>query len=256
MTQEKIHTILIDDEHRNNVLLKGLLEVNAPRVNVLGHFTEADAALEAMRQLRPQLVFLDVEMPGMNGFELLKQLEPLSFEVIFVTAYSQYAIDAFDCNAAGYITKPVNTAKLISTVQVAVERITQKHFNLHLFSMLENTLQQNREQKIPLATLNGMVFVKIDDILYCESSGNYTQFFMADKTTILVSRQLGDYEKLLPATDFMRIHDKHIINLQYIKEYRKGSGGEVVLENGATLAVAARRKDEFLSLFDKWLKRK
>jgi two-component system, LytTR family, response regulator len=252
---ETIKAILIDDEQRNNTLLKSLLENTLPQVSVLACCTAAGEAIEAIQQLRPQLVFLDVEMPGMNGFELLKSLEPVQFEVIFVTAYSQYAMQAFDHHAIGYITKPVNTAKLVDVVQLAAGRIEQKHFNQHLFSMLENTLQSNRDQKIPLATLNGMVFVKIEDILYCESSGNYTQFYLTGKRSILVSRQLGDYEKLLPGGHFMRIHDKHIINLQYIKEYHKGSGGDVVLENGTTLAVAARRKDEFLSLFDKWLKR-
>lgn len=252
---EKIITILVDDEERNNLLLKKLLEAHAPQLTVAATCTRAGEALELIRQLRPQLVFLDIEMPGMNGFELLAQLEPLEFEVVFVTAYSQYAVEAFEHNAIGYLTKPVNTTRLVSTAAAAAERIRRQQVNSHVFSMLEHTMNSNRGHKIPLTTLNGMVFVKLEEIIYCESSGNYTQFYLAENRAILVSRQLGEYEKLLPPGGFMRIHDQHIINLQYIKEYHKGSGGDVVLENGVTLAVAARRKDEFLALFEKWLKR-
>ncbi len=248
--------IILDDEKRNVQLLKNLLQEYCPALQVLAVETDAAKGMLLIDELQPQLLFLDVEMPHLNGFELLRKLEPVNFEVIFVTAYSQYAVEAFEHHAAGYITKPVNTEKLVATVNAAIGRIEQKAISKNIFSLIESSTRQSQPQKIPLATSGGMVFVKITDIMYCTSSGNYTSFMMADDKTILVSRQLGEYEKLLPETDFIRIHDKYIINLAYIREYIKGSGGDVVLENGKELPVASRRKEDFLLRFEKWIKRK
>jgi len=251
-----LNCLILDDESRNAQLLKKMLAAYCPQVQVLATESDPLKGISLITALQPQLVFLDVEMPHLNGFEILKQLEPVNFEVIFVTAYSHYAIEAFEHHAVGYLTKPINTEKLVSAVNAAAERIQQRSFSKNLFSLIENTNKQTQVQKIPLSTSNGLVFVKMTDIMYCESSGNYTSFYLDDGKIILVSRQLGEYEKLLPDNDFTRIHDKYIINLAYIKEYIKGSGGDVVLENGKELPVASRRKEDFLSIFEKWIKRK
>ncbi len=248
--------MILDDEPGNVQLLKNMLELHCPQLTVLAAETDARKGIAMIKELQPHLLFLDVEMPHLNGFETLKSLEPVNFEVIFVTAYSQYAVGAFDVQATGFVTKPVNTEKLVAAVNTATQRIEQKTINKNLFSLLEQNTRQTAPNKIPLSTSNGLVFVKINDIVYCESSGNYTHFFMHDEKKIVVSRQLGEYEKLLPETDFIRIHDKYIIHLSYIKEYIKGSGGEVVLENGKELPVSSRRKDDFLSRFEKWIRRK
>lgn len=251
-----ITCVIIDDEPKNILLLQNMLKMLCPDVKVLATETEARAGVELIREVQPQLVFLDVEMPHLNGFEVLKQLEPLSFEVIFVTAFSHYAVDAFEHQATGYITKPVNAEKLQAAVNTATKRIEEKTINKNLFSLLTQNTRQEVPDKIPLSTTGGLLFVKLTDIVFCESSGNYTYFFLSDEKKIVVSRQLGEYEKLLPENSFIRIHDKYIINLSFIKEYIKGSGGEVVLENGKQLPVATRRKEEFLARFEKWLRRK
>jgi two-component system, LytTR family, response regulator len=255
-----INCIILDDEAMNVQLLTRMLQQHCPQVNILATETNARKGMVLISELQPQLLFLDVEMPHMNGFETLKQLEPVNFEVIFVTAYGKYAIEAFEHHAAGYVTKPVNTEKLVAAVQAATGRIEQKTINKNLFSLLEHSRLPiaigTAPDKIPLSTTNGLVFVKIADILYCESSGNYTHFYLCGDKKIVVSRQLGEYEKLLPENNFTRIHDKYIINLNYIREYIKGSGGEVVLENGKTIPVATRRKEDFLARFEKWIKRK
>ena len=251
-----INCIIIDDEAKNIKLLQNMLQMYCPLVKVLATDTEAKKGLLLIEELKPQLVFLDVEMPHLNGFDLLKKLEPVNFETIFVTAYSHYAVEAFEHHATGYITKPINTEKLIAAVNTAIKRIEEKNINKNLFSLLEKNTHAAAPDKIPLSTSNGLVFVKLADILYCESSGNYTNFYLNDGKKIMVSRQLGEYEKLLPETNFTRIHDKYIINLSFIKEYIKGSGGDVVLENGKELPVASRRKEEFLARFEKWLRRK
>ena len=250
-----INCIILDDEQKNVQLLSHMLAQHCPQVNVLAAETNARKGIGLIQELKPQLLFLDIEMPHLNGFDTLKHLEPVSFEVIFVTAYGKYAVEAFEHQAAGYVTKPVNTEKLVAAVNMAMQRIEQKNINKNLFTLLEQNTRQAAPDKIPLSTSSGLMFVKIGDILYCESSGNYTHFFMQDEKKILVSRQLGEYEKLLPE-NFIRIHDKYIINLQYIKEYIKGSGGEVVLENGKELPVASRRKEDFLARFEKWIRRK
>lgn len=251
-----INCIILDDELKNVQLLSNMLAQHCPQLKLLAAETNAKKGIALINELQPQLLFLDIEMPHLNGFDTLRQLEPVNFEVIFVTAYGKYAVEAFEHHAAGYVTKPVNTEKLIAAVNSAIQRIEQKNINKNLFSLLEQNAKQSTPDKIPLSTSNGLVFVKITDIMYCESSGNYTHFYLNDNKKIVVSRQLGEYEKLLPENNFTRIHDKYIINLAYIKEYIKGSGGEVVLENGKEIPVATRRKEDFLARFEKWIRRK
>lgn len=253
---KNIKTILVDDEENNLKFLQSLIKENCIALNIIEMANNSKDGMLMIQELQPQLVFMDVDMPGMTGFEVLKKLEPLSFEVIFVTAYNQYAMEAFDYNAVAYITKPIVTEKLVTAVEKAIVKIEEKKYTQHIFSLLENVQHNKEHDKIALPTLQGLQFVKLAQICYVESSGNYSNFFLTDNSKIMVSRQLGEYEKLLPADNFVRIHDKHIINLNGIQEYIKGSGGEVVLENGARLTVAARRKDELLSRFEKWLKKK
>ncbi len=254
--QKKIQAILVDDEVNNLEYLQSLIQKNCPQIEINATYTSATAALQAMQNQQPQLVFMDIDMPELTGFELLKKLEPLQFEVIFVTAYNQYALEAFEHNAVGYVTKPIASNKLLHAIDKAIIKIEAKNYTQNLFSLLENVHPKSDNDKIALPTLMGLQFVKLSQILYCESSGNYTQFYLLNKLKILVSRQLGEYEKLLPPDTFVRIHDKYIINLTFINEYIKGSGGEVVLENSTHLPVAVRRKDELLSRFEKWLRRK
>ncbi len=251
-----IHTLIVDDEPNNVEFLQALLKENCPSIKVIATTNSPTEAILLIQQMQPQLVFMDVDMPEMTGFELLKMLEPLAFETIFVTAFNQYAMEAFECNAIGYVTKPIVIEKLTAAVEKAITKIDEKKYTQHIFSLMENMHQSNNMDKIALPTMQGFQFIKINQVSYAESCGNYTNFFLEDNTKIIVSRQLGEYEKLLPADNFVRIHDKHIINLNFIKEYIKGNGGEVILETGARLAVASRRKDELLNRFEKWLKKK
>lgn len=251
-----INAILIDDEANNINLLQALIREHCPAVNIVASAETGADGYMLIKELKPQLVFMDIDMPGMTGFELLKKLDPLSFEVIFVTAYNQYAMEAFEYNAVAYITKPIVTQKLMVAVAKAITKIEEKKYTQNIFSLLENVQHKNEHDKIALPTMQGLQFIKLTQICFCESSGNYTNFHLTDNSKIMVSRQLGEYEKLLPGDTFVRIHDQHIINLTCIKEYIKGSGGEVILENGTRLNVAARRKDELLSRFEKWLRKK
>ena len=250
-----IKAILVDDEANNTQYVKELLQQYFPLVQIAAVCNDATEGMLLIDEMLPQLVFMDVEMPGLNGFEVLQKLEPLSFEVIFITAYNHYAVQAFDINAVGYLTKPLQVDKFIKTTNTAIQKIEKENINRHLFSLLQTNAPNQSNNKMALPTQNGLIFINPADILYCHSSGNYTKFFTKDGKAILVSRQLGEFEKLLPADDFHRIHDQYIVRLQYIKEYIRGRGGELVMENNDTLPVSAGRKEAFLQRFEKWLRK-
>ena len=250
-----IKAILVDDEANNTQYVKELLQLHFPLVQIAAVCNDATEGMLLIDEMLPQLVFMDVEMPGLNGFEILQKLEPLSFEVIFITAYNHYAVQAFDINAVGYLTKPLQVDKFIKTTNTAIQKIEKENINRHLFSLLQTNAPNQSNNKMALPTQNGLIFINPADILYCHSSGNYTKFFTKDGKAILVSRQLGKFEKLLPADDFHRIHDQYIVRLQYIKEYIRGRGGELVMENNDTLPVSAGRKEAFLQRFEKWLRK-
>ncbi len=252
-----IKVVLVDDEPNNTQYVKELLEINFPQLQVVAVCNDTSEAIMAIYRHQPQLVFMDVEMPGLNGFEVLKKLEPLHFETIFITAYNHYAIEAFEVHAAGYLTKPLVIEKFIKATNIAIQKIEKENINQYLFSMLQgnNNSQSQQHNKMALPTQSGLLFIHPAEILYCRSSGNYTQFFTKDGKSILVSRQLGEFEKLLPSEDFHRIHDQCIVRLQYIRQYIRGRGGELVMENNETLPVSASRKDGFLLRFEKWMRK-
>ncbi|MBP6432944.1 MAG: response regulator transcription factor [Ferruginibacter sp.] len=250
-----IKALLIDDEPNNTTYVNELLKTHFTSIQVLAISNDSNEGLLLIDELQPQLVFLDVEMPGLTGFDILKKLEPINFEVIFITAYNHYAVDAFENNAIGYLTKPLQVEKFIKATNTAISKIEKENINQHLFSLLQNNAAKTSNNKIALSTQNGLLFILPEDILYCQSSGNYTKFFTKDGKHILVSRQLGEFEKLLSAEDFHRIHDQYIVRLQYIKEYIRGRGGELIMENNDSLPVSANRKDAFLQRFEKWMKK-
>lgn len=250
-----IKAILVDDEPNNTTYVGELLQKYFPQVDVAATCNEATGATKLLQELQPHLVFLDVEMPGLTGFDVLEKLEPIPFEVIFITAYNHYAVQAFEMHAMGYLTKPIDVEKFVKVTSAAIQKIEKQEINRHLFTMLQAQQLPNHNNKIALSTQSGLIFINPGDIMYCQSSGNYTKFYNKDNKTLLVSRQLGEFEKLLPAEDFHRIHDQYLVRLQYIKEYVRGRGGELVMENGITLPVSVSRKEGFLLRFEKWLRK-
>lgn len=251
-----IKAILVDDEPNNTQYVKELLLQHFPAVEITAICNDAAEGMLLIDELQPQLVFMDVEMPGLNGFDVLQKLEPVSFEVIFITAYDHYAVQAFDVHATGYLTKPIVVEKFIKVTAAAIQKIEKDDINRNLFSMLKNNGTKETPDKIALPTQTGFHFVQSNDIIYLESNGNYTQFYLQNKRKITVSRQIGEYEKLLPADIFVRTHDKYIINIECLAEYMRGNGGDIKLQNGVVLPVSMRRKDNLLLRFEKWMKRK
>lgn len=243
-----IKTILVDDEARALTSLEKLLGMHCPDVEVLGLCRDADEAIEKMRQVQPDLVFLDISMPGKDGFELLQSLSSIPFEIIFVTAYNQFMLQAFQFSAVDYILKPVDYRLLTAAVDRAKLRIEQKSGSQHIETLLYNIKRHDspRKRKLCIPSLRGFQVIESQDILYCEANSNYTNIHLLDRPGILASKPLLEYETLLQDSGFVRVHKSFLVNLDHIKEYVKGEGGSVILSNGREIEVSRRKKEELL----------
>jgi len=242
-----IRTVLVDDEIDSIRVLQKLLESFCPQVAIVGTANGVETALQVIRETDPDLVFLDIEMAQGNAFDLLNQLQPLSFQFIFVTAFDDYAIRAFKYSAVDYLLKPVDIDDLRSAISRVQERPLEKDLTQKMRTLLEHmgSLQMS-QQKMAIPTITGLMFVPVQEILRFEAKGNYTTIVMANNDTILATKTIKDYEEALPEAIFYRIHNSHIINLSRIREYQKGRGGSVVMEDGTVIEVASRRREEFL----------
>lgn len=246
-----IKAIIVDDEPRNIRILKNLLEEFCPEVIVGGEAESAETAIHLIRSAQPDLVFLDIEMPFGNAFDLLDKLMPVNFQVIFVTAFDNYALKAFRYYALDYLLKPVDIEELKAAVKKAVERVKEKNMSQTLDVFIQTMKpSKNTLQKIGLPTNDGLVFTNIEDIVRCEASGSYTIIYLHDKQKFIVSKSLKEYEDLLPEDNFCRIHHSHIVNLAYVKKYFKGRGGYIEMNDNTTIEVATRKRDEFLAKFE------
>ena len=245
-----INAVIIDDEPKNVRVLKNMLNEFCPEVSLLGEANDSNEGKELIQRKKPELVFLDIEMPYGNGFDLLNALIPIDFEVIFVTAFDKYMLQALKYSALDYLLKPVNIEELKAAVKHAEARINKNSINQQLTVLLENfKKQESGLKKIAVPTADGFDFILIEDITRCEAQGPYTRIFIKDSKSILVSKPLKEYETLLPDNIFLRIHNSHLVSLNYIKKYNRGRGGYIEMDDGTMLEVATRRKDEFLSRF-------
>ncbi len=245
----EIKAIIVDDEQHCIDALRAMLEKKCPEVTVLAGVHSVEEARQTIDVLQPDLVFLDVEMPHQNGFELLKHYDRISFDVIFTTAYEQYALKAIKFNALDYLLKPFSVQELQDALRKFQERRQQKSDSaiapLEVFLQNMKILQQTNK-KIALPTINGLVFMPVQSIVRCESTGNYTRIFFTDKKQLLVSKPLKEFEELLTDVDFFRVHNSHLINLQQMESYIQGEGGFALMSDGAQVEVSRRRKAEFL----------
>ena len=242
-----IKTILVDDEARGLSSLKKLVQLNCPDLQVIAECRDAPDAAEAILMLRPQLVFLDISMPGKNGFDLLNELKEIHFEIIFVTAHNQYSLQAFRYSAVDYLLKPVDERLLTDAVQRAADRINTHNISSNIDTFLYNLQHRPAEMKLCISSLKGFQVVHLSDIVYCEAESSYTIFHTVNGMTIVASKCIIDYELLLEDNFFCRIHKSYLINLAHVKEYIRGEGGSVILTNGREVEVSRRKKEVFLS---------
>ncbi len=243
-------TIIVDDEPKNMRILKKLLQDYCPQISIIGEAGDVNAAHKIITELNPEIVLLDIEMPYGNAFDLLDKLMPVKFEVIFITAYNNYSIKAFRYSAVDDLLKPVDIRELQDATQKAINRITANRINEHVSLLLSNLKDNaNSNPKIAVPTPEGYVFVHIEDIIRCESNGAYTYIYTVKKERVVASKNIKEYEEILPKTNFFRIHNSHLVNLNRILRYNKGRGGTVTMEDGTELEVASRRRTEFLDNF-------
>ncbi|HYF31047.1 MAG TPA: LytTR family DNA-binding domain-containing protein [Chitinophagaceae bacterium] len=246
-----IRAIIVDDEPKNRKVLRSLLTDFCPEVSIAGEAGSAEEASKVVSNENPDLLFLDIEMPYGNAFDLLDKLMPVNFEIIFITAFDEYTLKAFRYSALDYLLKPVDIEELKTAVKKASEKIHLKNLNRQLANLLQNIHpSRTATPKIALPTQDGFVFQSTKDIIRFEAKGNYTYIFTNDGQKHISSRTIRQYEEMLPDKLFFRIHNSHIINLNYIKKYNKGRGGQVIMTDGSILEVATRRKDDFLALFE------
>lgn len=246
-----IRCILVDDEPRNNQILQNLLETWCPGVQVEAVATSVENAINLSRFLKPDVVFLDIEMPGQNAFDFLQAMRPVSFEVVFVTAFDQYAIKAFRYGAVDYLLKPVNIDELKETTRRILSRKRQKNINERIELYLDNLQAKQASRKLAIPSKDGFVFHDTEDILYCIAEGAYTSFILSGGKKLISTGTLKHFEELLPEADFFRINHSALVNLKHVTSYNKGRGGFVIMTNGEKIEVAQRKKEEFLALFEK-----
>jgi len=240
-----LNAIVVEDEEKSREILKNYIAKYCPKVTVLGEAANVDEALVLIRNNELDLVFLDVEMPYGNAFDLLDKVGDRTFETVFVTAYDHYALDALNAHASYYLLKPISIDSLIEAVDY-VQEIKEKE------NKLQNTVLKPRQAtvtgKITIPLQNGFEVLQIEDILYCQADDNYTQIFLQNKKK-LVSKTLKYFEEALSESGFARVHKSYLVNINAITEYKKGKGGSVVLFNGKEIMVSPARKKELLAYF-------
>ncbi len=239
--------VLIDDESSSRNSLHQKLVTHCPNITILAECDSGEEGIKAIQTHDPDIVFLDVEMPRMNGFVMLQQLEQRSFELIFTTAYDHYAISAIRFSALDYLVKPIEIKTLKEAVERAREKIQTDLPNQRIETLLHNLIdEKNLHNRIAIPSLEGLQFIDITDIIYLEAESNYSFIYLQTATRITVSKTLKDFEELLPSHTFIRIHHSYIINKNHVRKYLKGEGGQVLMSNGKLLDVARRKKEDFM----------
>lgn len=248
MNETTINAVIIEDEPKNVALLKKMLEIYCPQVSVYGDANSVESAISLIAKVNPELVFLDIEIGGGNAFQLLDIIKPVMFDVIFVTAYDNYLLQAIKHSALDYLFKPINIPELISAVKKSSERIQAQKVSKQLNSMLQNLSAPKPPATITLPTAFGFYLIAVQNIIRCEAKGSYTVFYTNDQKTHTASKTLKEFEDVLPADTFFRAHYSHLINIHFVVKYHKGKGGIIEMKDKSKIPLAARRKNDFLNL--------
>ena len=245
-----IRSIIIDDEQSAREGLRIILKKYCPDIDIVASCEKPEIGLEKVKELKPDLVFLDVQMPRLSGFDLLEKIGEINFEVIFITSYDKYAIKAIKFSALDYLLKPIDIDDLVQ----AVEKINEKQHKevANYKSLLAN--MKNRSEKLTrlaIPTENEIVMQDLKDIIYCLADGSYCTIYLVDDKKITVSKMLKDFENILPENDFCRIHHSSLVNMAHVVKYVRGEGGYVVMTGGVHLDVSRRKKEGFIQLLNK-----
>lgn len=245
-----LKAIIIDDEPDCVRLLALQLKEHCPNVQILAQLTNSEEGLQAIQALEPDVVFLDIEMPGMNGFTLLEQLDDIPFSLIFVTAYNEFALKAFRFSALDYLLKPLDTQELQEAVQKAEKRQRVDQRQIELLKMQMQGGQY--PQKIAVPGQGGVVFIELKELVLCEAESNYTKLLLTNGKTYLLSKTLRDVQQVLEERHFLRVHRQYLINLEHIKMYHKGDNAYLLMCGDITVPVAKNQKERLVQKFG-WL---
>jgi two-component system LytT family response regulator len=243
--------IIIDDEEKNRNLLGELLKKHCPLVTVAGFAKDGYEGIKLIREVKPDFIFLDIQMPKMTGFQMLEVYGEIDFDVIFVTAYDQYAIKAIKFSAFDYLLKPLETGELKASVLRLKDKLSKEQPQMktrQLFSNLKDGVK--KITKITLHSSDGVHILPIADIIYLQADGQYTHFYLRDGSTKLSSHNLKEYDELLNEHNFFRVHHSFLINMNEVKKYSRGDGGTLLMSNGKEVDVSKRRREEFLKLLE------
>ncbi|WP_074240558.1 LytR/AlgR family response regulator transcription factor [Chitinophaga niabensis] len=240
--------IIIDDEQKGRLALREKLHDYCPDVKLIGEAADGLEGLQLIREKKPAIVFLDIEMPRMDGFDMLHELPEKNFHLIFTTAYDQYAIKAIRYAAFDYLLKPVDIEELRSAIKRAGMQ-SQPHTNEKLEVLQQNLQTRQQLNKIAIPTLEGLLFFNTTDIVHLEAQSNYTNIYFTNAPKLIASRTLKEFEELLPSDIFFRTHHSFIINLHHIKRYIKGDGGQIEMQNGHFALLSRRKKDRFMEIW-------
>lgn len=247
---DKLRAVIVEDEEASRETLKNYLNKYCPDVTLKGMADSVESGLELIKTHAPDIVFLDVEMPYGNAFDLLDQLDDINFEIVFVTAFSNYAIKALNMSASYYILKPVDIDELVQAVDKIKLSKEENGGDFHTKILINNLkLAHGQLHRIVLPQIDGFDVVQVKDIIRCEAADNFTRFFMGDGTKYMVCRTLKFFDELLTEFDFYRTHKSHLVNIQCVVQYKKGKGGQVRMKDGSMVDVSATRKKEFLEKF-------
>lgn len=242
-----IKAIIVDDELGARESLSKMIEKNCKQIEVVAKVDSMLSAFEAITNKEPDLVFLDIEMPNGNAFDLLEKFKSINFNIIFTTAYDHYAIKAIKFSAIDYILKPIDSEELVTAVKRFENQRGQKEsLDKQFKTLLSNVKPENKLKKVGIPDGDGLIFINLSDIIRCDSDGNYTFFILTSGKKIIASRTLGEYEQMFVDDNFFRIHRSHLINLEHVKKYIKGEGGYVVMTDNSQVEVSRRNKTDFL----------
>lgn len=247
-----IKAIIVDDEKSASEMLEWLLSTYCPEVSIAAICHSAQAGIEAIQTHNPDVVFLDIEMPGMNGFDMLEKIENIAFSIIFTTAYDQFALRAFRYAALDYLLKPIDPDDL----KKAVARLKTENHTLgrEQLNLLLETLNPAKKQvdRIALSVGDALIFVKTADICYCAAESNYTRVVMADGKKVMVAKTLKELDDTLAGDDFIRVHNSYLVNINHIKKYVKGDGGYIVMPDDTQITISRSKRNDFFQLFSKF----
>jgi two-component system LytT family response regulator len=246
-----IKAFIVDDEFQSRNFLNNMLMQYFPEIGQVGQASTVSEGLKGIKEHNPDIVFLDIQMNGETGFDLLNQLTSINFSLIFTTAFDQFAIKAFRFNAIDYLLKPILTDELIDAVNKVKQRaVPGQSATKGQVEQLYNDIKDPRKihDKIAVPTNEGFIMIPLDQIIYCHASSNYTEFYLVDNKCILSSYTLKQYDEILTTHSFFRAHRSYLINLAHVKMYKRGEGGEIMMSNGHEIELSRTHKDEFLHL--------